>query len=104
MKYEWSNVDGALLKRYPTIKRTIERARKLGFEFIGHRAYFSKRGAVYQHRLYTRDTEDAGAAVEWRHEELKGWCGVLEEAQRRYDLMANIYKEQNDQANQANNA
>ena len=83
MREERNFVDEALLKRYPTIKRTVERARKLGFVFVAHRAYFSKKGKVYQHWLYTRATDNPSKGVEWRHDELKGWCSVLEEAQRK---------------------
>ena len=82
MKEERNYVDSALLTRYPSIKRTVERARKLGFEVYWHRAYFSKRGAVYQHWLYLKDSE-TGKSKAWRHQDLKDWCSVLEEAHRK---------------------
>jgi uncharacterized membrane protein len=92
MREERNFVDAALLARYPTIKRTVERARKLGFVFTAHRALFSKRGKVYQHWLYIQSTDNPGTAVEWRH--VMYWK-KLNVKQKKQDY---------DKVNQTNNA
>lgn len=84
MREERNFVNEALLERYPTIKRTVERARKLGFVFLSHRALFSKRGSVRQHSFYTEDSEKL-KSICWTHQELQGWCDVLEEAKKKLD-------------------
>jgi hypothetical protein len=83
MKEERNFVDEALLKRFPTLRPTVNKAHKLGVYIYAHRALFSKRGAVYQHWLYTKEKGKSGTATEWRHQDLKNWLDILNEVQDR---------------------
>ena len=78
MRTEYNGMSDVKVK-YPAVYRTIQAAREVGFKVTRHCAYFTKRGAIYQHWLCVVENDNG---VWWSHSDLKGRVAVIKEIKK----------------------
>lgn len=92
MKAEFvrSNSVADAVKKYSSLQKTVNLAKKLGYELIGHAAKFTKQGKVYQHWFYVKDD---GKTVPMTNSILYGMLQTWNEAFERLEKQRKELKE-----------